>query len=208
MKQLPKYYAIRRDEKDPLWGVFEQWMAVQKGSPFIAEWEYLGMFGADLKPTPNGSDELYYEVNPKIISLNDWAEATGNLPKSPTHCKQPESCGKSLSGKCVCPKPQEMKMEDALIGAANAGVFGGKPTTPETVQFDPSKNHRVSFDTGRTWNSTEWHFVGFDLFGDKVVQHIEARNFQIATNVEELPEFTADMLEAGEYMVVESNGFK
>jgi hypothetical protein len=71
------------------------------------------------------------------------------------------------------------------------------------VGFDPEKDYKVSFDNGRSWNSTEWHFVGFDLFGDKVVQHIKDRNFQIATNVEEIKVFAASMLKVGEYMETE-----
>lgn len=36
-----------------------------------------------------------------------------NQKQLPKHCKQPENCGSSLSGKCICPKPNTKQFKEA-----------------------------------------------------------------------------------------------
>ncbi len=51
------------------------------------------------------------------------------LPKKklPDYCKQPEVCGKSLSGKCICPRPsaKEFKEFDPKLFKAYIDKFSG-----------------------------------------------------------------------------------
>jgi hypothetical protein len=82
---------------------------------------YLGMCGFVKSSEPISKDKLHYKI---IIPKEDW------LLNNP-QCKQIESCSKSLSKKCICPK--EPKQETTLEEAAERW-FGKDEFYPDPKQ--------------------------------------------------------------------------
>ena len=60
----------------------------------------------------------------------------------PEWCKQPESCGKSLTGRCICPKPiffKEFPEEPEFFNLDNKATF----TVEELKEFSETFAERV-----------------------------------------------------------------
>lgn len=82
MKQLPKYYAIKRDYRNPLWRKYIDWVNANLGLEYFDHTNIIQFLGFDGSRTLNRyfyDDTVALCVNPvTIITLSDWAEATGN----------------------------------------------------------------------------------------------------------------------------------
>lgn len=183
MKQLPKYYAIRRDENDPLWAVYRSWVGKESGTyQGWIDWPYVGFDGNRQNNGFNAKIHHQGFFNPvTIITLADWAEVTGNLPE--------ESDAPNFS----------TNFTEVMTGKS-----GGEPT-PETVQFDPSKPFETYWNG--VWNEPEYfQYIGVNSIGKYVIERLENNVVMCfdKTKVRNIQPFNASMLEVGEYMETES----
>jgi hypothetical protein len=83
MKQLPKYYAVKADPNNPLWFKFGEWTKQYDCSPAFdfQIWEYIGYSGTTPCGLLGADDITFFPEDTVIISLSDWAEATGHKPQ-------------------------------------------------------------------------------------------------------------------------------
>lgn len=86
---------------------------------------YMGLYYSDDNVTPERIEEIWKKETKQIGFIGGESLATSmglkpNQNQLPKHCKQPESCGSSLSGKCICPKPstkQFKQFDESLFKA-------------------------------------------------------------------------------------------
>jgi hypothetical protein len=74
--KLPKYFAIKRNETDPMWKEYIQWLNEKTSSDFD------GDSGRSIYAYMDGESDLFYsesnmDTKTQIITLSQWAEAVG-----------------------------------------------------------------------------------------------------------------------------------
>lgn len=75
MKTLPKHYVIKKDENNPLWEKYIDWLNKEYGERFIGGLMYYGYDGAYVRGIScHGSIELF-KNSPELITLEQWGEA-------------------------------------------------------------------------------------------------------------------------------------
>lgn len=73
---LPQYFAIKRDENNPLWEEYIEWVISESCDPFWGTFEYVGFDGSELDNGFNAAHEPKCFYNPvTLIPLWQWKQA-------------------------------------------------------------------------------------------------------------------------------------
>jgi hypothetical protein len=81
MKELPKYFVIKRDAKNPLWGKYIDWLSKTYSQRWKGDLDYF--YGFDGNYSYGGTNTCVcvknFENSPTIITLEEWNETVNGL---------------------------------------------------------------------------------------------------------------------------------
>lgn len=83
MKTLPKYYVIKRDENDPRWIRYVDWIKQKGGMTFGEHFNFWWFDGYNESQNWYECWDIFgrFANNPTLITLDDWEEATQGKQK-------------------------------------------------------------------------------------------------------------------------------
>ena len=81
MKELPKYFVIKRDADNPLWKKYIDWLYNEYKQRWAGNnWHYYGYDGSSVYRGTDCFNELSeFQNNPTLITLEEWNECVNGV---------------------------------------------------------------------------------------------------------------------------------
>lgn len=80
VKELPKYWVVKRDESNPLWEEFKEWF-INRGGSNPDDWDFSGYDANEINRSglENASKVELFRNSPELITLEYWNECINEL---------------------------------------------------------------------------------------------------------------------------------